>query len=214
VSLTGCHTGCIAHSDIPQRDHRPASTWPSGRSLHGGVDEIPLPAGVDGRLWLCGKHFVAPAPEAALAEITPDPVVTLAEIGRDPACGHAVVCLCEPAELSNRYPDYVEWLRGHQPERALWWPIPDLHAPSADEAAEWLALLRSRLQSGQTLLVHCGAGIGRAGTVAAGLLITLGVPMDEAVAPVAAHRPMAGPEAGAQTDLLHALATRHVAEPF
>jgi hypothetical protein len=48
--------------------------------------------------------------------------------------------------------------------------------------------------------------MGRAGTVAAGLLAELGVPMDEAVARVALHRPMAGPEVGAQVDLLAALA--------
>jgi protein-tyrosine phosphatase len=55
------------------------------------------------------------------------------------------------------------------------------------------------------VLLHCGAGIGRAGTVAAGLLMALGTPMDAALATVAAHRPMAGPEAGGQVELLEAL---------
>jgi protein-tyrosine phosphatase len=168
------------------------SSWPQGRSLHGGVDEVPLPAGIRGRLWLCGKQFIAPDPEAALAQVG----------------ATTAVCLSEPAELIQRYPDYVDWLGAHQPVRALWWPIPDLHAPDVESALDLLNQLRSRLEGGQTLLLHCGAGIGRAGTIAAGLLITLGSSPEEAVAHVAAHRPMAGPEAGAQTELLHALSVR------
>jgi protein-tyrosine phosphatase len=171
------------------------TAWPSGRSLNGGVDEIPLPAGQRGRLWLCGKHFVGPDPDAALEQIS----------------ATAAVCLTEPAELLERYPDYVDWLRTNQPDRALWWPIPDLHAPNIDSAVDLLGQLRARLASGQTLLLHCGAGIGRAGTIAAGLLITMGLSLDDAVAHVAAHRPMAGPEAGAQAELLGALAAREEA---
>jgi protein-tyrosine phosphatase len=71
-----------------------------------------------------------------------------------------------------------------------------------------LADLRTRLDRGEGLLLHCGAGIGRAGTVAAGLLVTTGTPLVDALALVRAHRPMAGPEAGAQADLLEALARR------
>jgi protein-tyrosine phosphatase len=168
------------------------SAWPSGRSRHGGVDEIPLPAGAQGqgRLWLSGKHFIGPDPEAALLEVDAD----------------TAVCLNEAAELSDRYPGYVDWLRANHPDRALWHPIPDLHAPDLDEAVELLAELRTRLASGQTLLMHCGAGIGRAGTMAAGLLITMGVPLADAAAHVGAHRPMAGPEAGVQEQLLEAIA--------
>jgi protein-tyrosine phosphatase len=54
--------------------------------------------------------------------------------------------------------------------------------------------------------MHCGAGIGRAGTMAAALLITMGLPLSDATALVGTHRPMAGPEAGAQLQLLQALA--------
>jgi len=168
------------------------SAWPSERSRHGGADEIPLPV-AGGRLWLCGKHFIGPDPEAALNRVG--------------ATG--AVCLSEVAELADRYPNYVSWLKANQPSRALWYPIPDLHAPHLPHAVGLLDELRSRLTSGQSLLMHCGAGIGRAGTVAAGLLIAWGVPLPVAVHRVGAHRPMAGPEAGAQTDLLQELATRY-----
>jgi len=169
--------------------------WPSGRSRHGGVDEVPLPPSAGGRLWLCGKHFIGPDPESALEQVG----------------ATTVVCLTERAELVDRYPRYVDWLEANQPARALWWPIPDLHAPDLDGAVALLDELRSRLRSGQSLLLHCGAGIGRAGTVAAALLVTLGSNPADAVAHVAAHRPMAGPEAGAQAELLDALSRQREA---
>jgi hypothetical protein len=44
--------------------------------------------------------------------------------------------------------------------------------------------------------------------VAAALLVTMGVPLDAALDTVRASRPTAGPEAGAQRDLLDFLARR------
>ncbi len=163
--------------------------WPSGRSRHGGVDRVPLPER-PGALWLAGKRFVGPDPEAAMAEVG--------------AAG--VVCLCEAFELDDRYPRYVEWLR--RDRRALWYPIPDLHAPAAGEAGALAGRIDRRLAAGETLLMHCGAGIGRAGTVAAAVLIHAGRSLEEALATVAAARPMAGPEVGAQSDLLVELSSR------
>ena len=63
-----------------------------------------------------------------------------------------------------------------------------------------------RLKQGEGVLLHCGAGIGRAGTIAVAVLLAMGEPLDVACRTVADHRPMAGPEAGAQTDLLAELA--------
>jgi protein-tyrosine phosphatase len=163
----------------------PGKHWAEERSTHGGVDEIPLFSDIPGRLWLCGKRFVGADPEAALAYVD----------------GTAVVCLNEPDEL-DRYPNYVEWLRSQPAARVLWWPIPDLYVPDRDAAPRLFEQLRSRLSGGQRLLMHCGAGIGRAGTIAAGILVTMGETPPDAIARVRAHRPMAGPEAGAQTEFL------------
>src|SRR3712207_6433956 len=118
------------------------TSWPGPRALHGGVDEVPLPNSA-GRLWLCGKHFIGPDPEAVLAELG----------------ATTVVCLNEAHELEDRYPEYVEWLRTHEPDRVVWVPVPDLHAPSADVAVDLLAELRRRLDGGERLVVHCGGGI-------------------------------------------------------
>jgi protein-tyrosine phosphatase len=167
------------------------AAWPTERSRHGGADEIPLPE-TAGRLWLCGKHFVGPDPEAALRSTGAD----------------TVVCLCEEFELAERFPDYVAWLRANAPQRAIWSPIADLHAPPLDDAVELLTDIRGRLARGDGLLMHCAAGIGRSGTMAAALLITMGVSSEAAVEHVAAHRPMAGPEQGVQQALLDAIAQR------
>jgi protein-tyrosine phosphatase len=169
----------------PQLDAR----WAANRSLHGGVDQIPLPAGTNGRLWLCGKYFIAPDPEAAMAYVE----------------ATFVVCLNEPSDL-DRFPGYLEWLRAQPPDRVLWWPIPDLYVPDRDTALSRLADLRALLEGGQSLLMHCGAGIGRAGTIAAALLITMGAEPAAAAARVRASRPMAGPEAGPQSEFLQWLA--------
>jgi len=168
-----------------------STPWPGERGRHGGADEIPLPVG-PGRLWLCGKHYVGPDPEDALRSVG----------------AATIVCLSERPELADRYPSYVEWLDANQPARAVWHPVPDLHAPDLAAATALLAELRRRIDAGEGLLVHCGAGIGRAGTTAVALLLTMGVPLGDAKAVVAAHRPMAGPEVGAQAELLAALAAQ------
>ena len=179
--------------------------WPHGRARDGGIDEIPLPrratasptdAGADsaasagGRLWLCGKHVVGPDPEAALARVG----------------ATTIVCLNERDELADRYPAYVDWLTANRGARAVWFPIPDLHAPPVDAVIPLLADLQARLDDGESIVVHCGAGIGRAGTLAACLLVSLGLDADDGLAVVAANRPMAGPEAGGQRELVDALA--------
>lgn len=168
-----------------------ASGWLSERSRNGGVDEVPLPATAGpGRLWLCGKHFIGP-----------DVAEAMARVGAT-----TVVCLNEEAELADRYPQYVTWLRAAGPAAAVWHPLPDFHAPTVDGAGPLLADLAERLAGGGRLLVHCGAGQGRAGTLAAAVLIHLGSSLDDALATVAAARPLAGPQSPIQRQLCADLA--------
>ena len=142
-----------------------------------------------GRLWLCGKHFIGPEPEAAIEHTNAD----------------VVVCLNEEHELVDRYPDYVDWLK-RAGDRAIWFPVHDMHAPPLATMLGLLDRLRYRLEQGDTLLVHCGAGIGRAGTTAAATLLALGSSREEALSVVASSRPMAGPESGPQQALIVELA--------
>ncbi len=156
-------------------------SWLSERSRNGGLDQVVLPTG-DGRLWLCGKHLIGPDPEGTL-------VRTGASL---------VVCLNDEAELVHRYPDYVRWLRDNAEGRALWWPVHDMHAPGLDGIGSLVAFVRARLDAGEGVIVHCGAGIGRAGSLAAAVLIGHGMSVADALARVAASRPGAGPQTLAQ----------------
>ena len=160
--------------------------WPHGRARDGGVDEIPLDGHVAGRLFLCGKHAVGPDPEGLLERIG----------------ATTIVCLNESHELADRYPNFVQWLAANAPTRAVHHPIPDLTAPAADDLATLTEDLYARLQAGEALVVNCGAGIGRTGTLATAVLMRCGVPRADALEIVRAHRPMAGPETGPQSEVL------------
>jgi hypothetical protein len=179
---------------------RPSSPF----SSDGGIHEIPLtplgpiaPLGplapITGRLWLCGKHKIAPDPDAVLDAVGAD----------------TVVCLTQPHELDERYPQYVSWLRARVASgTAVWFPIHDLGVAEQNAYERLVDDLVDRLRAGSGIVVHCAAGIGRAGTTAVAIAVRLGMPLDEALAHVRAHRPMAGPEVGAQLDLVRSIAQR------
>ena len=67
-----------------------------------------------------------------------------------------------------------------------WWhlPIPDGSPPGPVFETAWGdagGAIRDRLRSGFDVVIHCRGGLGRAGTIAARLLVELGMRPDEAV---------------------------------
>ena len=75
-----------------------------------------------------------------------------------------------------------------------WWqaPIPDGDPPDPAFEREWAVAgeaIRDRLRLGFDVLVHCKGGLGRAGTIAARLLVELGADPDDAVRRVRGARP-------------------------
>ena len=170
-------------------DRRSMGGWLTERQMHGGIDRVPLPGHVTGTLRLCGKRAIAEG-----------------RYGDPTAPWTTVVCLCRRRELEGRYPDYVAWLDGTSGERSIWWPVHDLGAESLDRTLPFIDDLVARLGNGEHLLVHCAAGIGRAGTTAVCILLRLGAPLDEALETVRRARSMAGPEAGSQLSLVRAVA--------
>ena len=103
----------------------------------------------------------------------------------------AVVSLITDEEI-----DYlgVRGLAGAVHERHMeWWhvPIRDGRPPGLDFEEGWAAAgeaIRDRLRAGFDVLVHCKGGLGRAGTVAARLLVEFGAGADEAMRRVRAAR--------------------------
>ncbi len=103
-------------------------------------------------------------------------VVTLAEAHELDALGIAAI----GAEVRRRH---MEW---HH------WPIGDVQVPGAGFMAEWpgrSAALRGLLARGGRVLLHCKGGLGRAGSVAARLLVEDGTEAGAAIATVRAARP-------------------------
>lgn len=99
----------------------------------------------------------------------------------------AVVTLVEKHELQSLA---VEGIGEAVAARHMTWlhlPIPDVTAPSASFEAEWEIAgrgIRTLLRNGFDVLVHCKGGLGRAGTIAARLLVELGWPADDAIGAV------------------------------
>ena len=104
----------------------------------------------------------------------------------------AIVTLLEPKELTLLRVEHLgeEVLRRNM----LWFnlPIVDVSIPNEQFNLKWDTAgeeLRSILRSGSDVLVHCRGGLGRAGTIAARLLIELGMEPETAIARVRAVRP-------------------------
>ena len=153
----------------------------------GGIHEVP--AGTPGRLYVCGKHHIGPDVTAVLADTN----------------NAHVVCLVETHELEHRYDAYLGWLRANDGKAATWAPIHDMHAAGFTESLSLFTRIADMLRNGTNVVVHCAAGIGRAGTTAAGALMMLGMKSDAALAHLRAHRPMAGPQTMVQQLLLDQL---------
>jgi protein-tyrosine phosphatase len=104
----------------------------------------------------------------------------------------AIVTLVEEDELKLLcVPDLGAQVRN----KGLDWyhlPIVDLSAPGPEFEAAWPGVtpsLRATLLVGGRVVVHCRGGLGRAGTVAACMLVETGIAPEEAIRRVRSARP-------------------------
>jgi atypical dual specificity phosphatase len=68
-------------------------------------------------------------------------------------------------------------------------PVADFSIPTVDQAIRFVRFVRTLRARGAAALVHCGAGIGRTGTMLACYLVAEGSEPDEAIRTVRALRP-------------------------
>lgn len=131
---------------------------------------VQLPPDVPGRLWLSSMPGRFEAWSAFETEAERN------------ALG-LVVCLTERSEMRELSPDYhAAVAAGSVPFRWLHLPVPNFGAP--DDAARFRRDIRevaAALRRGDSVLLHCAAGLGRTGSAAACVLKTLGLGADEAL---------------------------------
>jgi len=84
---------------------------------------------------------------------------------------------------------------GIAPSHYLHLPVPDDHAPTQEQLQEGIRFITDEIAHGGGVYVHCGAGVGRAVTMAVAYLISTGLRQEEAWACIHAVRPFVRPSA-------------------
>lgn len=158
----------------------------------GSVHRVPV-EGVAGALCLCGLEVIGPDPDALV----------------DHLGAGMVVCLQTPAEIRRRHPAYLDWLAAPPAGVEVRHLATEDHLVAPDDAVlELVTAVHRALAQGRTVVVHCGAGWGRAGTLAALVMAAAGADVDRALADLRAARPAAGPQSPEQHEQIRRLAAR------
>lgn len=136
---------------------------------------VPLPEGVKGRLYLHSMPGRFEPLQASVDEIQRRGIAQ-------------VICLTSREEIAAKSPQYARLLAtGSPPWRQVMFPIVDFGVPNDRRRfLVFVVQVAQSLRAGDNLLIHCAAGIGRTGLMAASVLAALGLPADEAMRQVQA----------------------------
>lgn len=161
------------------------------------IDEIPLGAsGAIGRLFVTNFSAVGPDPQAAL----------------DRVGASVVACMLTPHEIELRFPDYGAWLDARSDEtsspRALWLPTPDGGVTDDGPVLELVEAVVAALDDGDSVLVHCGAGMARTAVIGVLTMVAFGADPAAAAVDFRAARPGGGPDGPPQERQISRLAPK------
>ena len=161
------------------------------------IDEVPLPSPpAQGRLFVTNFSAVGPDPQAAL----------------DRVGATSLACMLTDREIELRYPDYGEWLETHDGEasspRALRLPTPDGGVTSDEPVLDLVSEIVGSLDSGGSVLVHCGAGMARTAVIGILTMVAFGAEPQQAAIDFRAARPGGGPDGPPQEHQIERLAKR------
>lgn len=113
-----------------------------------------------------------------------------------------LVCLAPLNEIQSKSPDYFRAIQTSDlPCEHKIFEVPDFGIP--EDRSGFLKLAQQvavRLKSGDRILLHCAGGIGRTGTFAICVLISLGFDRQQACETI--HNAGSGPETKAQRELI------------
>ncbi|MBK6528919.1 MAG: cyclin-dependent kinase inhibitor 3 family protein [Deltaproteobacteria bacterium] len=102
---------------------------------------------------------------------------------------NVLVTLVEDDELERLGASNLRAWAERQRMDVLRLAIPDAGIPSVGDARRLVTRIVDALRTGRSVCIHCAAGLGRSGTIAACVLVALGQEAEEAVRTVRAARP-------------------------
>lgn len=177
-----------------------------GLAIPGGFDE-------DGRVD-AGLHWIE-APELLPGRVALGPAPRggswlLAEVAaRHEAGVQVLVSLLESREAAMFDLAMEAELCRRAGIEFLSFPIMDHGIPGAGpESKRFIQDLVRQVREGRAVLIHCLAGIGRSATIAAGVLLAAGIPLEETLRRLEVARGFAVPETAGQLDWLRRFAAR------
>jgi protein-tyrosine phosphatase len=143
------------------------------------IDTVPVPGSV-GCMGLVGCPGVRiDAPPTGSKRMLDADINEIVQWG-----ANGVLCLVEPHELVL---NKVEALPASIQKSGMWWkhlPIVDMDIPNQEFENIWAVegeRIRHALRIGERVAIHCYAGLGRTGMIAARILVEFGVEPEQAI---------------------------------